>query len=256
MALLRSATLATCLVLAAPASPVIVSGNAFYHPTSGADTITFYNIVLGSPLLITRLDLTIGNGINNLSATRSLFFDLPGGPAGFGSASAYSTAGTGLITGIQTVDTPGDGLSDRTLAVTYTSWASGGEFVISLDVDRLSNNLQQGSGGTNCNNCDNINGQDFIDGGAISFRLWLSSADARRVIVEPNWVDVTPSQWARTSSNDAIASWSTELDVRPAEPEAVPEPGTMSLCAAALLALGLWGRKRNATSHSSDKDSL
>lgn len=256
MAFFRCAALAACLALAAGASPVTVSGNAFFHPTSGIDTLTFYNIVLGSPLIITRLDLIIGNGDNVNRATRSLFFDLPGGPAGFGSANAYSTAGIGLITGIQTVDTPGDGLADRTLSVTFTSWASGGIFVIGLDVDRLSNNLQQGTGGANCNNCDNINGQDFLDGGAVSFRLWLASADAGRVIVEPNWIDVTPSQWARASSNDAIATWSTELDVRPADPASVPEPGTMSLCAAALLALSLWGRRSNVNSHSSDKDSL
>jgi len=255
MAFLRTTLLAVCLTLALQASPVSFSGNAFFHPTSGLDTITFNNIVLGSPLLITRLDLTIGNGDNVNRSTRTLFFDLPGGPAGFGSANAYSTAGIGLITGIQTIDTPGDGLSDRTLSVTFTSWASGGTFVIGLDVDRLSNNLQQGTGGTNCNNCDNINGQDFLDGGAISFRLWLASADASRIIVEPNWIDVTPAQWARASSNDAIASWSTELDVEPA-PASVPEPGTAALSAAALAAGGWLGRKRRKLTHIPHKDSL
>ena len=213
------------------------SGQVYFQPTIGVDTITFSNIVLGSPLLITRLDLTIGNGLNTVNGTRSLFFDLPGGPAGFGTANAYAATGNGLVTGIQTVDAPGDGLADRTLGITFTSWVAGGTFTISLDVDRLgaaNTNFSQGTGGSNCNNCDNINGQDFIEGGAISFRLWLASADTGKIVPLPNYVDVGAAQWTRTSSNDAVVTWSTLVPVEDApppdgDPSEVPEPGTFVL---------------------------
>ena len=254
MCIIRPIVFLVVSALSAHATMVTFSGQAYFQPTSGVDTITFSNIVLGSPLLITRLDLTIGNGINNVSGSRSLFFDLPGGPAGFGTANAYAAVGNGLITGIQSVDTPGDGLSDRTLAVTYTSWVSGGVFTISLDVDRLSNSFSQGSGGTNCNNCDNINGQDFVNGGAISFRLWLSSADSGQIIAQPNYIDIPASQWSRTSSNDAVVTWNTQFDVQPAAPEPVPEPGSFLLCAAALITFGYWRRSCTARSHSRKKE--
>ena len=251
MSTIREAVLAVATTFPALAS-VPFSGQAYYHPTSGADTITFSNIVLGSPLLITRLDLTIGNGLSSANATRSVFFDLTGGPAGFGGATAYSATGNGLVSGIQTVDYAGDGLSDRTLSVTFTSWVAGGVFVITADVDRLgtsSTGFSQGTGGSNCNNCDNINGQDFIDGGAITFRLWLASADATKIIVQPNYVDITPSQWSRTSSNDAIATWSSSValdDVGPPPPpDPVPEPATFALVAAGLGAIAyIRGRHR------------
>ncbi len=251
MLTLRLAALISLVACSASASSAVVSGQAFFHPTSGADTITFSNIVLGSPLLITRVDLTIGNGINNVAPTRSLFFDLPGGPAGFGTADAYATSGNGLVTGIQTVDAPGDGLNDRTLSVTFTSWVTGGVFVVSTDVDRLgaaNTGYSQGSGGSNCNNCDNINGQDFVDGGAITFRLWLASADAGKIIVSPNYVEIPASQWSRTSSNDAIVTWSTEVGVDEIGASGdVPEPGSFALLATGVGALALgWRRRANA----------
>jgi hypothetical protein len=243
MTFVRATMLLAALSLSAHAS-VPFSGQVFFHPTSGADTITFSHIVLGSPLLITRLDLTIGNGVNNTVASRSLFFDLPGGAVGFGTANDYTAAGNGLITGIQTVDTPGDGLADRTLGVTFTSWVAGGVFTISLDVDRLSNSFSQGAGGTNCNNCDNINGNDFLDGGAITFRMWLASADAGKIIVQPNYIDIPANQWAKASSNDAIATWSTELDVEDAILEPVPEPSSWTLLTVGLGALAAAAHRR------------
>lgn len=251
MLTLRLVALISLAACSASASPAVVSGQVYFQPTSGADTITFSNIVLGSPLLITRVDLTIGNGINNVAATRSLFFDLPGGPAGFGTADAYATSGNGLVTGIQTVDAPGDGLNDRALSVTFTSWVTGGVFVVSTDVDRLgpaNTGYSQGAGGTNCNNCDNINGQDFVDGGAITFRLWLASADAGKIIVSPNYVEIPASQWSRTSSNDAIVTWSTEVEVDEIGASGdVPEPGSFALLATGLGALVLgWRRRANA----------
>lgn len=242
MTFVRATMLLGTLSLSAHAS-VPFSGQAFFHPTTGADMIVFSNIVLGSPLLITRLDLTIGNGVNNVAASRSLYFDLSGGTAGFGTANEYTAAGNGLITGIQTVDAPGDGLADRTLGVTFTSWVAGGVFTISLDVDRLSNSFSQGAGGANCNNCDNINGNDFIDGGAITFRLWLASADAGKIIVQPNYVDVPANRWAKAPSNDAIATWSTEVGVEDAILEPVPEPSSWTLVLAGLGGLAVATRR-------------
>lgn len=248
MSTIRLIAFHVVLALSAGATPALVSGQAYFLPTPGVDTITFSNIVLGSPLLITRIDLTIGNGINNDAATRSIFFDLPGGPAGFGSADAYATSGNGLVTGIQTVDAPGDGLSDRTLSVTFTSWVSGGVFVVSTDVDRLgaaNTGYSQGAGGTSCNNCDNINGQDFVDGGAMTFRLWLASSDAGQLIAGPGYVDIPASQWSRTSSNDAIVTWSTEVEVDDiGTTETVPEPGSFAFIALGLAALAVGARKR------------
>ena len=246
---LRSTFILACFALSAEATPAIVSGQVYFLPTPGVDTITFSNIVLGSPLIITRLDLTVGNGINNVNSTRSVYFDLPGGPAGFGTADAYAAAGNGLVTGIQTVDTPGDGLADRTLSVTYTSWVTGGVFTISLDVDRLASSsagYSQGTGGTSCNNCDNINGQDFVDGGAISFRLWLASTDSDKIVAQP-YVDIPASQWERTSSNEAIAIWNTTVEVADASGE-VPEPSSIALLGFGLGVLAFGTRlRRNLT---------
>lgn len=252
MTLPRAALLLSLCAISAQATLVTFSGQVQYSPVNNAnDSIAFSNIVLGSvtdPLTITQLDLTIGNGVNNVNATRSLFFDLPVGPNGFGNAGPYATSNNGNVTGATTILFPADGLSGRSLTVTYASWITGGIFSISVDVDRLdtaANAFSPGTGGSGCGSCNNITGPEFDAGGAITFTLWLAPTDPQKVINGPVSLTFGPTGWVNAGSNNRTFTWNQQVDVVSTE-AAVPEAATGLLMAAGLFAIGIF-RPRRAT---------
>jgi hypothetical protein len=242
-------------LLSAPAMAALVpfSGTVTYTQVldspvasaTGNDADTFaFVFAVGADLRITQIDFELGNGNTSSATNRTNYWDI----SGTAGSNNYRDWGPYLVSvtigSVATTDSVVDGgtsTADRNGVVTFSNFIAGNTFSLSGDVDRTN------SGGVNCNgngndpNCGHLDLTGFNNGGGLTFRIYFAPTSADLAINGANSFVFGTSAWTAGSGGAlATTSFSGNVDL------VAPEPGTMFLVGAGLIAAGLARRRKFA----------
>ena len=240
----RALVCAFILLLPATANAAFISATGTFSWTeispilsgglSSADDFHF-DFATGTPgLEITQLDITIGSG-----AALSLFPDPVAGGSGFltfGNGPLTTYGGAGYLGTAAPGGKFGDGtsLANRDASGAFSGLESGTGFHFYLDIDRL--RADGATSGLVCSlDCDDLNYNEFIAGGAFTYTLHFSyngqAAGTHTAGAE---------SFSKANNDSAVSNWAFRTEIS----DPIPEPGTYTLLGAGLIVLGLLRRRK------------